>query len=67
MSNHSNQFVITQMMRDKNGPPQSNYPEPFKLSTPKNSTSRVIVDDFIKKQELTNLIILEELKHGNRG
>lgn len=51
MSNHSNQFVITQMMRDKNGPPQSNYPEPFKLSTPKNSTSRVIVDDFIKKQE----------------
>jgi hypothetical protein len=49
-SNHSNQFVITQMMKDKNGP-YSQYPEPFKLSTPKNTTSKVIVDDFIKKQE----------------
>ena len=49
-SNHSNQFVITQMMKDKNGP-FGQYPEPFKLSTPKNSTSKVIVDDFIKKQE----------------
>jgi len=51
-------------MKDKNGPyPQ--YPEPFKLSTPKNSTSKVLVDDFIKKQEQSNLIILEEFKHAN--
>ncbi len=51
-------------MKDKNGP-YGQYPEPFKLSTPKNSTSKVIVDDFIKKQEQSNLIILEEFKHAN--